>query len=108
MRSWPALLLAPVLALADQSVAYALAPLACARQGVLLPHAVHFAFLAATVALTLLAWSASRATRDYRPDDAQSATRPFLALTATLTGALCTLVIVALWIPQWVLSPCYG
>jgi hypothetical protein len=32
--------------------------------------------------------------------------RPFVALVATMVGALSCLVVLAQWFPQWVLSPC--
>jgi hypothetical protein len=108
MRSWPALLIAPLLALSDQSMAYALVTWSCKEQSLLFPHAVHVAFLAVGVVLTALAWSELRAVSGHVQEDAGGARREFVALVATLAGAYSCLVIVALWIPQWLLSPCLG
>ena len=63
MRIWLALLLAPILALADQSVAYAISGWACAHQQPLATHAVHLVLLLAVLASTGLAAQAWRATR---------------------------------------------
>jgi hypothetical protein len=106
MRSWPALLLAPLLALTDQSVAYALVTWSCKRLSLLLPHGVHLAFLLATVALTVLAWTEWRAMARAVQEDARVARPVFVAMVGTLAGAYSCLVILALWIPQWMLSPC--
>jgi hypothetical protein len=38
--------------------------------------------------------------------DAAPDCSPFLALVATMVGALSCLVVLAQWFPQWILSPC--
>ena len=50
MRTWFALLAAPILALSDQSISYAAAGWTCAHQGTWVPHVLHGAFLVACVA----------------------------------------------------------
>ena len=40
--------------------------------------------------------------------DRRALTRYFLACVAAGLGALSSLAIVAMWVPQWVLSPCAG
>jgi hypothetical protein len=108
MRTWFALLLAPVLALADQSIAYATAGWACAHQQSVAVHAVHIAFLAAVLASTFMAWQLWRMTSPSADAGEPAARRHFLAGLATASGALSALVIAAMWIPAWVLSPCFG
>lgn len=112
MGTWPALLLAPLLALAEQSIVYALATPTCQSQREAWLHGVPLLFFAACVALTLLAWREARRLRtDAMPalDADRRAMRPyFLAWAAIGVGALSSLVILALWIPQWVLSPCFS
>ena len=112
---WPALLLAPLLALGDLSLAFALVMPECANQGRLGLHAVAVVSLAGALAMTAFAWHAWRAlpapgatgeavTFSNAP---RAESRPrFLALVATLVGAFSTLVIVALWVPLWLLTPC--
>ncbi|MGN6389128.1 MAG: hypothetical protein ACTHL1_06425 [Burkholderiaceae bacterium] len=107
MSSWPALLLAPLLALISQSVAYALVTPSCARQGTMILHAVYLIALALAVGCTLLAWRERReADAAQRPDDAAERGPRFLASVAALVGTLSCLVIFAMWIPEWFLSPC--
>ena len=102
MRIWLALLAAPRLALTDQSVAYATAGWACAHQHAAVVHGVHLLFLAAIVSGTVMAWRYWRAT-PAMPEPAAS--RHFLAGIAAGSGALSALVILAMWIPNWLLSP---
>ena len=124
MLSWPALLVAPAVALGQLSIAYALVTPACARQDQISLHAVSAASLLIVVALTLLAWRAWRRHPEsaLRPADApardggsgvtaaESGAAPrrphFVDLMAVLVGALSALVCVALWLPVWFLSPC--
>jgi hypothetical protein len=108
MRIWFALLAAPILALADQSVAYATAGWACANQHAFAMHGVHLLFLAATLAGTLAAWPLWRATSSAKASDETRARRHFLAGLATASGAFSALVIMAMWIPTWVLAPCFN
>src|SRR5205814_3498491 len=63
MRIWPALLVAPLLALLDQAIAYATAGWECARQGTLAMQGVHALFLAATLTCTFIAWQRCREDR---------------------------------------------
>ena len=106
MRVWVALLVAPLLALTDQSVAYATVDWACGNQSVIVLHAIHLVFLIAALAATLAAWQFWRATPSARTDGALFARRRFLAGLATASGALSSLVIAAMWFPTWVLAPC--
>src|SRR5437867_2641457 len=97
MRTWFALLGAPFLALADQSVSYATVGWSCAHQHTLVVHAVHGVFLAAIVLATLLAasaglyaagvtklWRRAGAGRGIRPVEVARFTAGWLLLAATL------------------------
>ena len=115
IRVWPALLVAPLLVLTDVSVGYSLVTPACARQGGGELHALSLLCLVAVLAMTFLAWRTWSALSAAQPDagaitgsDAGHADRRarFLALLGTLSGALSTLVVIAVWIPAWVLPPC--
>jgi hypothetical protein len=110
MRIGVALLLTPALALADQSAAYVLAGWSCAHQGSLGPHLVHAGFLAAVLGLTALAWPSARSgLAALRESSGFSVHRhDMMAVSAVAVGALSAAIIVAMWIPQWVLSPCFG
>jgi hypothetical protein len=115
LRVWPALLVTPLLALGHLSLAYALVTPSCARQDHATLHALTAASLLVSLLMTLPAWRIWR--RLTRSQDARSGAthsdagdaesrQPFLALVATLVGALSTLVIAAMWLPVWVLPPC--
>jgi hypothetical protein len=110
MRTWPALLLAPLLVLADQAIAYALAGWSCAHQHAIVAHVIHALFLAAVLAMTALAWTDARtgfaATRESAGFSVHR--HDVMAVGALAVGALSAVIIVAMWIPQWVLSPCFG
>ena len=125
MLSWPALLLAPLTALAQLSIAYSLVTPSCGTQSRGGLHAVAIVSLVLVLVMTAMAWigwrrqadstSTGRAAPGGAPDRSVTAAesdsaahRPhFIALTALLVGALSALVSVALWLPIWFLSPCY-
>jgi hypothetical protein len=96
VRIWFAIIIAPALALADQSFAFALVGWACAHQTTVPIHAAHAVVLAATSAAIVLAWQEWRDT----------ARRHFLARVAMAVAALAALSVVAMWIPTWMISPC--
>jgi len=108
VRIWLALLVSPLLALTDQSVAYALSGWACSHQQPYATHAAHAVFLAAVVAATVAAWALWRDTYAGAGTGDPVAGRHFLAGLATASGALSALVIAAMWYPTWILSPCYN
>jgi len=125
MLSWPALLLAPLIALSELSIAYALVSPSCASQDRTSLHAVAAVSVFLALALTVLAWrewhgddlprapaadarQGLAAPTVTRADSADAAERPrFVAQIAVVVGALSALVSIALWLPVWVLSPCY-
>lgn len=115
MRSWPALLLAPMIALAQQSICLSLVKHACHQQTTAALHAVSAGSLVLILAATLLALSEWRSTHqrtDHPPGEAQRAdTAPkrlahFIAATGMLVGTLSALVALFMWLPIWVLGPC--
>jgi hypothetical protein len=112
MPIWPALLLAPSLALTHLSLAYVLVTPACAAQHTGWLHLSSVAFLAIALALTAMAFvearrRARRSVPEATLDSDLAEVRPwFIAGVATLVGLLSSLVILAIWIPQWLLSPC--
>jgi uncharacterized iron-regulated membrane protein len=69
-------------------------------------HAVHGVFLAAIVIGTLIAWQLWRETRPVRAQGEEPARRHFMAGLAAASGALSALVVGAMWLPVWILSPC--
>jgi hypothetical protein len=111
MPNWPALLVAPSLALTNLSVTYALVTPSCTRQSMLAPNLVSAVFLLACIWMSWCAWRNWRADRPAEgpsagDSDAAPARPSFVALVATMVGALSSLVVLAQWFPQWVLSPC--
>jgi len=102
MRIAFALLGAPMIALVDQSVAYAVVSWSCAHGSTLLMHLVHFVSLVATVVAAILAFGAWRGTLA-----AESVLQShFLAGVATASATLSALTIAAMWMPVWMVSSC--
>ncbi len=109
MPIWPALLIAPLLALAEQAIAYALTPALCARQQGGWLHLVAALFLLASAVMTAIAArEAQQLAAGGEPGRVGDAQRLMLARAATGVGAIATIALVALWVPKWVLSPCLG
>ena|SRR5438132_4735537 len=106
MRIWLALIIAPVLALTDQSVSLALAGWSCVHHMTVIPHAVHVVALLVTLVATVMALRLWRATVSARTTNEALARRHFLAGVATAVGFLSAVVVAAMWIPNWMLSPC--
>jgi hypothetical protein len=97
MRVWPALLLAPLLALASVSLGYALVDPACTRSAHWMLHASTATFLVLCLAATGLAFADLRQAEERRK---------FIALVAAWTGGFFSLVIAAQALTQAILSPC--
>jgi hypothetical protein len=108
MRTWPALVAAPLLALADQSVAYAFVAWSCAEQNRVALHAVHLAFLAATLVTLVPEWRLLKPVAHTMHTGGSEDREVLMSLVAILVGAFSALVIVAMWVTNWVLSPCYA
>jgi Na+/melibiose symporter-like transporter len=106
MAIWFALLVAPILALADQSLALSMTAWACRGQHGLALHVVHVAFALVVAAATWLAWLRWRETAVGAAASETTARRRFLAGMAIGNSALSLLVIVTMWVPTWLLSSC--
>lgn len=105
---WTGLLLAPVAFLLNLEVAYALVPTACSSRNPLLIHLVHLVCLLLAGVGALTAWRCWRGAGEIWPGGAGgpiSRTR-FMAGLGLLTSGLFALVILAQWIPSFVLNPC--
>lgn len=110
MRSWLALLAAPAVMLAVQSIMYALVTPSCATQDRIGLHAAGLAALAITLVLAFGAWGEWKRyyERSSADDDAADpgTARRFLAIMGTAVASLASLVILAMWLNTFVLSPC--
>jgi hypothetical protein len=113
MRTWLALLVAPSLALACQSAMYALVTPSCSMQTRVVIHVVAFGALALAALFTLMAlaqWRRASLATPHGPDSDgadRRTSRGFLAAVAAAVGTISCLVIFAMWITVWVLSPCW-
>jgi len=110
MPNWPALVVAPLIAFANVAIAYALVSPSCSRQQVVDLHLLCIAsLLACIVALAPAALNWQRARALAHPGEAPAQARHrFLSQVATLTALLSTLVVLAEWLPVWIVSPCSG
>lgn len=114
MPIWPALLLAPALALTEQSIAFALSTPACETQNDPWLHLLPLAFAAATLVFTAMAAKAvgrlrrAGAALPHADAGRRSLRAYFLACVAVGSGALSTLAILAMWVPQWCTPACSG
>jgi hypothetical protein len=105
---WVGLLLAPVAFLINLESAYALVPTACSSRTVLPVHLVHLACLLLTLYGLLTAWrcwKAAGGTWSGAAGDPLARSR-FMAGVGLLVSGMFVLVIVAQWIPSFVLDPC--
>lgn len=105
---WLGLLVAPAVVLGAQSLNYALVHVVCAsgvHAALDAVSAVAFVFsvIAAWLAYRLWRGTAEPFNASYVPRDAR---QPFLALMAMLIAALCAVIQLTMWFPQWLLSPC--
>jgi hypothetical protein len=105
---WFSLLLAPIAFLIDLEVAYALVPPACSSRNLLPVHLAHLACFLLTLYGLFTAWRSWRLAGATWPGEQgdQLARSRFMAATGLLVSAMFALVIVAMWIPTFVLDPC--
>src|SRR4029450_2069713 len=104
MRIWVALIVTPILALANQSISFGMVSWACTAQDVGALHAVHLAFLATALALPGMAGRGCAGRAGDRHAAQLRAGQRFLAGLATASALLSSLTIAAMWIPTWLLS----
>ena len=106
LPNWPALLLAPSLALASQSVIYAVVTPSCKGLSTRALLGVSAVTLLVCLAFTWMARHNWKAAPAPLPEDSVARRPFFIAMVSCVVGALSCLVIAAMWFPQWVLSPC--
>jgi hypothetical protein len=105
---WIGLLLAPTAFLINLEVAYALVPAACSSRNQLPVHLVHLTCLLLAVIGLLTAWRSWNVAGATWPGDRGEplARSRFMAGLGLLSSVLFALIIVAQWIPSFVLDPC--
>lgn len=107
MRIWLALIVAPLLALADQLLALTLVGWTCSHQSTAPLHASHLVFLVMTALAAAAAWHAWRESAVAPASGGEPALQlRFLAGVATIVAALSAVAIAAMWIPTWMISSC--
>jgi hypothetical protein len=106
MRIWIALIVAPLLALTDQTVSFALVHWACAHQSTWVVHLSHVVFLAIAAAAAVGAWLRWRETAVAAGTGEATVQFHFLASVAMMIALLSAVAIMAMWIPTWMISPC--
>lgn len=106
MRIWIALIVAPLLALTDQAVAFALVHWACAHQSTMVVHLSHAFFLAIAAAAAVGAWLLWRETTITVGVGGATIQLHFLVSVAMVVAVLSAVTILAMWIPTWMISPC--
>ena len=105
---WTGLLLPPAAFLLNLEVAYALVPVACSSGATLPVHLVHLGCLILALVGGVFArrcWRATGSTWSGEEGGRLGRSR-FMAGLGLLVSALFALVIVAQWIPSFLLSPC--
>jgi hypothetical protein len=105
---WTGILLPPLAFLLDLEVAYALVPTACSTRNQLPVHLSHLACLLLALFggfTALRCWSALGSTWPGEAGDPTARSR-FMAGVGILMSALFVLIIVAMWIPSFILDPC--
>jgi hypothetical protein len=105
---WLGLLAAPAVVLGAQSLNYALVQFACASGEYVVLDAVSALAFTFSVMATWLAYRRWRGTAGQFDGSyvSRDARQPFLALMAMLIAALCAVIQLTMWFPQWLLSPC--
>jgi hypothetical protein len=107
MRIWIALIVAPLLALADQAIAFAIVGWGCAHQDSIALQACHLLFLAGAVAAMVAAWRSWReSSAGAERDEAVAAQRRFLAGVATAVAMLSAAAIAAMWLAVGMIASC--
>lgn len=106
MRIWVALIVAPLLALTDQTVAFALVHWACAHQSAWIVHLSHVVFLAIALAAAVVAWLRWRETANSACTGEATVQFHFLAGVAMMVAVLSGVAIMAMWIATWMISSC--
>ena|SRR5689334_15578115 len=106
MKTLPIVVIVPLLALLDQSAAYALVEWTCEKRNLTPAIAVHAVFFVVTLVLTLVAWREARQATVAGRADAAIASHHLVAWLGAAAGALSLLAVAMLAFAQAVLSPC--
>jgi hypothetical protein len=105
---WTGLLLPPIAFLISLEVAYALVPAACSSRNQLPVHLVYFICLVLALLGGLTAWRWWKLQGATWPGEEGGplARSRFMAGVGVFLSLLFALVIVAMWIPSFILDPC--
>lgn len=105
---WIGVLLPPIVFLIDLEVAYALVPTACSTRSRLPVHLVHLACLLLVLFGWATAWRCWKATGATWPagEGGPLGSSRLLAGIGMLLSGFVALVIMAMWIPSFILDPC--
>ena len=106
MRIWFPLIVAPLLALADQSLAFPVMGWACVHALPIAVHGAHALFFVVAAAGTLPALTAWRTLPSGTTNNADLAQRHFLMGVAAASGVLSSFAILVMWVPAWLMAPC--
>jgi hypothetical protein len=105
---WAGVLVAPVAFLFNLQVNYTLTQKLCPGGRSLILHLTTLCFLLLAAGGGFIAWrNWARAGRGW-PDESEDNTvrNRFLAIIGLMISLLCSLIIIALWIPQFIFDPC--
>jgi hypothetical protein len=105
---WTGVLLPPIVFLIHLEVAYALVPKACSSRSTLALHLVHLVCLGLVLLAGLIAWRCWKATGATWPGEGGGplARNRFMAGIGVLMSGFVALVVLADWIPSFMLNPC--
>jgi hypothetical protein len=105
---WTGVLLPPVAFLLNLELAYALVPVACGARTVVLVHVVHLVSLALAVFAGVVAWRTWQKSGATWPEGegGRLSRTQFMAGLGILMGLMFAVVILAQWIPSFILDPC--
>jgi hypothetical protein len=105
---WIGLLVPPTAFLFNLEVAYALVPTACSMRAAVLVHLVHLISLALAIFGGVVAWRTWQTSGAIWPagEGGRTSRTQFMAGVGVLTALMFTVVILAQWIPSFILDPC--
>lgn len=108
LAQWASIVAAPLVFLANLSLAYALVPLACETQRHAALHFSNGVALTLTVAAALLAWHSLQTPPPKGAPRETVARMTFLSQIGIGTSALAALAVLLQWSAQWMLDPCFA
>ena len=108
LAQWASIVLAPLVFLANLSLAYALVPLACATQRSTLLHLSNGVALVLVLTTTLLAWHTLLSPAPKAAPRETVARMTFLSHIGVWISALAALAVALQWSAQWWLDPCFA